>query len=544
MTALPLLGADAVALREHAARLRERGLQDLFASDPRRAGQFTAAACGLELDFSPQLLDGPALEALLSLASAAELPAAIRALLDGESVNNTEARPALHSALRAPAGARSDVDAARALMQRWTETLRAGEQRGFSGEVIRDVVNIGIGGSDLGPRMVSEALRGTGQPLRCHFISNVDPADLRDCLENLDPAQTLFIICSKSFRTEETRVNAEAARRWLRDAGAGDDDIARHFLAVSSNLEAAADFGIPAANCLPMWDWVGGRYSLWSAIGLSISLALGWDAFEDLLAGAAAMDTHAAEASADKNLAILCALIDCWNTQFLAIDTLAVLPYSHRLRQLPDYLQQLVMESNGKGVDRDGGTLPYPSSPVLWGSAGTIGQHSFHQLLHQGTAATALELLLPLSDPDDTSGQHDRLVAHCLAQSSVFIDGRSPQAAHAALLERGENEARAAELAPHLAMPGSRLHSLVTFQALDARTLGALLALWEHRTYLNAVLLGINAFDQWGVELGKEVSGQIRAAMQTPPGSDTEAALHPGARRHLQRWRALRNGQG
>jgi glucose-6-phosphate isomerase len=547
VASLPLISCpSSQALAGRAATLRNQSVRALFDANPeRRPRNYHRHGCGLELDFSRQLIDDDTLSLLLQLAKEASLPAAMARLLGGEAVNVTEQRPALHSALRAPAGTDPEIDAARDRMRHWCLQLRGGTHRGFGGAAISDVVNIGIGGSDLGPRLIAEALGEDSSAPRCHFVANVDPEDLRSCLAPLDPARTLFIVCSKSFRTEETRVNAEAARHWLRAAGAPDDAIARHFLAVSSNLEAAADFGIPADHCLPMWDWVGGRYSLWSAVGLSAAVALGWEAFEGLLAGAAAMDRHALEAPASDNLPMLSALIDCWNSHFLGAETLAVLPYSQRLRKLPDYLQQLVMESNGKRVALDGSPLPYHSAPILWGSAGTIGQHSFHQLLHQGTRLTALELVLPLHNPA-ASAQHDRLVAHCLAQSAVFTSGRSAADAREALLERGEPADRAAALAEHLAMPGNRPHSLITFTRLNPEVLGALLALWEHRTYLNACLLGLNAFDQWGVELGKVVSGAIQEAMSSQESSQEAGQKTPlldaGTQRLLVRWREAQKG--
>jgi glucose-6-phosphate isomerase len=531
---LPLQSATARSLHCGAERLRGHSLRTLFAEDSGRCDRLRREACGLELDFSRQLLDGDVLQQLLALANEAQLPRAMRALIGGAEVNVTEGRPALHSALRAPRGSNGEVDAARDTMRRHVDELRGGARRGFSGETISDVVNIGIGGSDLGPRLIAEALGDSDTSPRCHFVANVDPDDLQRCLARLDPARTLFIVCSKSFGTEETKVNAEAARHWLRSAGAGEAQLAAHFLAVSSNLEAAAAFGIPGENCLPMWDWVGGRYSLWSAVGLSAAIALGWERFEALLAGAHAMDQHADTAPAADNLPMLCALIDCWNSHFLGAETLAVLPYAQRLARLPDYLQQLVMESSGKRVTSDGSPLPYHSAPVLWGSAGTIGQHSFHQLLHQGTRLTALELILPLDNPE-APAQHARLVAHGLAQSSVFAFGRSQDEALAALLSRGTEPGEAQRLAPHLAIPGNRPLSLLSFDRLTPRALGALLALWEHRTYLNACLLGINAFDQWGVELGKVVSGQIQAAMAS---AEEDAGLDSATRRMLGRWRS------
>lgn len=530
----PLTSPLARTLRERAAPLKELGLAAMFAGDPTRQERMRREACGLELDFSRQILDDRCLEDLLRLAAEAKLNEAMQALQGGATVNPTEDRPALHTALRAPAGNNAEVDAARDTMRRWCDRLGSSEHRGFTDEAITDVVNIGIGGSDLGPRLVAEALQESGTTPRCHFVANVDPDDLRLCLAGLSPAHTLFIICSKSFRTEETRVNALAARAWMQNAGASEAQLSRHFVAVSSNLEAAAEFGIPPENCLPMWDWVGGRYSLWSAVGLSAAIDIGWSNFEALLAGAAAMDEHALNSDDGDNLPMLSALLDCWNSHFLDAPTLAVLPYSQRLAKLPDYLQQLVMESNGKGVTVDGQPLPYHSSQVLWGAAGTIGQHSFHQLLHQGTRETALEFILPLNNPADPR-QHARVVAHCLAQSSVFAEGRSEEDARADLEARGESPERAAELAPHLAMPGNRQHSMLTMETLTPYALGTILALWEHRTYYNACLLGINAFDQWGVELGKVVSGRIQDAMRA--GDGDASGLDAVTQRQLGRWR-------
>lgn len=548
-TSSPLLHSSlAQSLKERAKELRASGVRPLFTANPQRHEQFRRRACGLELDFSRQLVDDAVVRELVALAEEAGLRESMAALQEGAEVNRTEGRAALHTALRMPQGAQVEVDEARALMRGWCSKLRSGEHRGFGGEPITDVVNIGIGGSDLGPRLISAALAPTASAPRVHFVANLDPEDLHQCLETLSPRQTLFIVCSKSFRTEETRVNAEAAKRWLLAAGADEATLAQHFLAVSSNLEDAGAFGIPAEHCLPMWDWVGGRYSLWSAIGLSAAIAMGWEAFAALLAGAHAMDQHARSSDPGDNLPMLCALLDCWNAHFLETETLAVLPYSHRLGRLADYLQQLVMESNGKGVNRSGVSLPYHSGPVLWGSAGTIGQHSFHQLLHQGTRRIAIEFVLPLcAGSTDTGGdgdadaQHARLVAHCLAQSSVLLNGRSASDAEADLVHRGESAERAAVLAPHLAMSGDRPHSMISFDSVTPAAVGALLSLWEHRTYFNACLLDINAFDQWGVELGKVVSEKIQGVMRSDyiaqGQDDSESQLDAGTRLMLQRWR-------
>lgn len=519
--------------------VKSASVTQLFADDPERADKFTLAAAGLRLDYSKHLLTREILVELLGLVKPSGLAADIDALFDGEKINNTEARPALHTLLRAAGSHGLDdefaqVGAARVLMRQWADRLNNGQLEGFSGATITDVVNIGIGGSDLGPRLVTAALKPFHGNVRCHYVANVDPADLQDTLLQLDPASTLFIVCSKSFRTEETLSNGLAARSWLVNAGAAGQDLGRHFLAVTSNLQAAADFGIPADNCLPMWDWVGGRYSVWSAIGLSCAIAVGWAHFEDFLAGAAAMDEHFHNSAAAANMPLLLGLLEVWYGNFLGAGNHVVLPYDQSLQRLPDYLQQLTMESNGKRVNVDGRLLPYTTGPVLWGSAGTMGQHSFHQLLHQGTLLCPADFVLPLRTHTGMREQHRRLVANALAQSRTLMVGRSPEAARAALLQRGLSEREADRLAPHLAMPGNRPSSVITMESLNPGTLGALLALYEHRTFCSARLWGINPFDQWGVELGKEIGTQILGRLS---GDADAGEMDPATERLMREWR-------
>jgi len=542
MAARPLLTelADYRLVQGFATRLQSASIEELFALDPARARDFTLEAAGLRLDFSKHLLSRQARAGLLSLAGQAQLPAAITALFDGDKVNNTEDRPALHTLLRARSSHGLDAEfdevrSARAQMRQWAQRINAGDQCGFSGEVITDVVNIGIGGSDLGPRLVSEALRPFHGRISCHYVANVDPADLQDTLLELNPGSTLFIVCSKSFRTEETLTNSLAARNWMLNAGASPADLDRHFLAVTTNLQAAADFGIPADNCLPMWDWVGGRYSVWSAVGLSCAIAVGWERFEEFLAGAEAMDEHFHRSALEGNMPALMALLELWYCNFFGAGNHVVLPYDHSLRKLPDFLQQLTMESNGKRVSSDGRSLTYSTAPVLWGSAGTMGQHSFHQLLHQGTLLCPADFVLPLTTHTGMPEQHRRLVANGLAQSRTLMVGRSAESARDALLQRGLTETDAARLAPHLAMPGNRPSSVITMDSVNPATLGALLALYEHRTFCSAVLWGINPFDQWGVELGKEIGTQILARLSGEPSA---GAMDPATQRLMDEWRA------
>ena len=527
-------------LEQLANRLRSVSVEQLFAEDPDRAIDFCVEAAGLRLDYSKHLLDKSVLYALAQLAQQTQLTAAVLALFEGGHVNNTEDRPALHTLLRASSSHGlgdkfAEVEATRERMRQWVERLNQGEHKGYTDAVIDDVVNIGIGGSDLGPRLVTEALRPFHGRVKCHYVANVDPADLQNTLSALNPESTLFIICSKSFRTEETLTNSLAAKNWMLEGGAAQADLDKHFLAITTNLSAAAEFGIPAENCLPLWDWVGGRYSVWSAIGLSSAIAVGWDAFAQFLAGAEAMDEHFLNGPAGNNMPLVMSLLEVWYCNFLGAGNHVVLPYDDSLQRLPDFLQQLTMESNGKRVSTEGQTLDYHTGPVLWGAAGTMGQHSFHQLLHQGTLLCPTDFILPLTTHTGMNEQHCRLVANCLAQSRTLMVGRTVDAARADLLQRGLNAQEADRLAPHLAMPGSRPNSVITMQSVNPATLGALLALYEHRTFCSATLWGINPFDQWGVELGKEIGTTIHARLS---GDKKQAAMDASTEQLINIWRA------
>lgn len=528
-------------LQTLAGRMQDTSISTLFSRDAQRASEFTASAAGLTLDYSKHLLCRDSRAALLRLAEQAQLPQRAEQLLAGVPLNNTESRPALHTLLRArsaPAGLEAEfsaVEDTRQRMRLWCDRITSGQLQGFSGKAISDVVNIGIGGSDLGPRLVSGALAACHGPVRCHYVANVDPADLHYTLQGLDPGTTLFILCSKSFRTEETLANGLAARDWLSAAGASTEDLQRHFLAITTNLEAAAAFGVPADNCLPLWDWVGGRYSLWSAVGLSTAIAVGWEHFSALLAGAGEMDSHFTSASCAHNLPMLMSLLEIWYCNFFGAGNQVVLPYDQGLARLPDFLQQLTMESNGKRVTRDGEPLDYDSAPVLWGSAGTMGQHSFHQLLHQGTRLCPADFIVPLTTPIGDHARHRMLVANGLAQSRALMVGRSEDEARASLLARGMEAAQASRLAPHLAMPGNRPSSVITMAAVTPHSLGALLALYEHRTFCSGQLWGINSFDQWGVELGKEIGVAILNRLQDP---DSRKDMDAATERLLGEWYA------
>ena len=540
-------GAAWRVLLTHREEMRGFSLRTAYAADPQRAQRMCLHAAGLTLDYSKNLVDERTLELLLALARERGVASSVRRQFSGERMNVTEGRAVLHTALRgSDAGATlPEAEAVRAVRARITtiaSRLRAGEWLGWSGVPVRDVVNIGIGGSHLGPAFVSGALKHLwGQGIRCHFVSNVDPCDLEDVLHGLDPAGTLFIVASKSFSTLETLQNALAARRWLADAGCPREAFERHFLAVSSNVPAAVAFGIAQDHVLPMWDWVGGRYSLWSAIGLPIAIAAGADAFDELLAGAHEMDRHFLGAPAGENMPLLLGLLDVWYRNALGCSSLAVIPYDQGLARLPEYLQQLVMESNGKSVDVNGEALAQASAPVVWGAAGTNGQHSFHQMLHQGTDIVPVDFVLPLLSYSSNTAQHAYLVANCIAQSQALMLGRTLAEAHAELGARGVSPQEAERLAPYLVMPGNRPSNTIVMDRVTPRTLGALIALYEHRTVTAGYLWGLNSFDQFGVELGKRLGETVHAALladgTVQPEVDSSTAaliamyrrLHPSA---------------
>lgn len=509
------------ALLEHAQAHSQRHLREMFAADPARGQRFSAEAAGLYLDYSKQRIGDDTLGLLLQLAEACDLRGRIAAMFRGERVNRTEDRPALHVALRAPPGERIEVDgvdivpqvhAMLARMAGFAERVRSGAWTGGDGRPMRNVVSIGIGGSDLGPVMAYEALRQYGQrTLALRFVSNIDGSDLVEALRGLDPAETLFIVCSKTFTTQETLVNACAARDWCLQAMAAtgtDADrrqaVARHFVAVSTNAAAVADFGIDSDNMFGFWDWVGGRYSMASAIGLSTMIAIGPDRFREMLAGLHAMDAHFRSAPPERNLPVLMGLVGLWNNNFLGATSVAVLPYAHYLKRFPAYLQQLTMESNGKHVTLDGQRVDYPTGPIYWGEPGSNGQHSFYQLIHQGTRLVPCDFIGFCRSPNPLGAQHDMLMANLFAQSQALAFGRSADEVRA----EGTPEA----LVPHRVFEGNRPSNTILAQALTPHSLGALVALYEHSVFVQGVIWNVDCFDQWGVELGKALA--IRTAAQ------------------------------
>jgi glucose-6-phosphate isomerase len=492
-------------LEPHARRLAGMHVRELFASDPERFARFSREACGLLVDFSRQRIDADALAALVDHAQQAGLSARIDAMLEGAIVNETEKRAALHTLLRVPAGStlspalaqlHAEVLAVRAQCRAFVGAVHAGRLTGATGERFTDVVNIGIGGSDLGPAMATAALAPYDAGLlKTHFVSNVDGTQFADLVPLLDPASTLVVVCSKTFTTQETLANAKRVREWL--AGRlGEPAVPRHFAAVSTNHAAMDAFGVGPDARFAMWDWVGGRYSLWSAVGLSLELAIGSTHFEAMLAGAQAMDAHFRSSRFDDNLPVLLGLIAHWNRNLLGCESHAVLPYTQRLARLPAYLQQLEMESLGKRATRGGGTVTGETGAVIWGEPGSNAQHSFFQLLHQGTAKVSADFLLPVQGAADSAAD-ELSIANCLAQMQAMMAGHaSPD--------------------PHRVHPGSRPLSLVAFTRLDPATLGALIALYEHKVFVESVLWDINPFDQWGVELGKKICSGLLPLGQAP----------------------------
>jgi glucose-6-phosphate isomerase len=530
-------------LEPHAARLRGTTLRELFDQDPDRAERLSLQAGELLLDYSKNLLDDAAVTALLSVARERGLPERIEAMFAGDHVNTTEDRAVLHTALRRPADApllvdgqdvTAEVQEVLGRMEAFARSVRSGERTGSTGQRLTTVVNIGIGGSDLGPRMVVRALRRSlDGTVDARFVANVDGADLEAALSGLDAEQTLFVVCSKTFTTAETLANAGAARSWLVER-LGEDAVAAHFVAVSTNAEQVRAFGIDEDDMFGFWDWVGGRYSLTSAVGLSIMLAVGPEQFRELLAGFADMDEHFRTAPLERNLPVLLALVGVWNRNALGMHSLAVLPYAQDLELLPAYLQQLDMESNGKRVRLDGTPVDTETGPIVWGQPGTNGQHAFYQLLHQGTTPVPCDMIAfvaPLSGLED---QHDVLIANCLAQTQALAFGRSSEEVAAA----GVDEA----LVPHRTFPGNRPSNTLLVSDLTPRTLGQLVAAYEHKVMTQGVVWGVNSFDQWGVELGKTLATALVQRLQGEPQDADGAPLDSSTERLLVRYREGRAG--
>ncbi len=513
-----------------ASKQRPVLMRDLFAAEPDRFQRFHEREGDLLLDYSKNRVTGETIDLLIELAKEAGLEESRDRMFAGDKINATERRAVLHTALRAAPDQEVMVEgenviprimAVRERMRLFSDCVRSGHWTGATGKPMRDVVNIGIGGSDLGPAMVVEALTPFHHDrLKFHFVSNVDGSAIHETLAGLDPATTLFIVASKTFTTQETIANATTARGWLVEA-LGAPAVAKHFVALSTNGAKVREFGIDPAHMFEFWDWVGGRFSLWSAIGLSIAVAIGFDRFEQLLAGARRMDEHFRTRSLDRNLPVILALIGIWNANFLGAGAVAILPYDQHLRKLPAYLQQLDMESNGKSVRLDGSATTCATGPVLFGDAGTNGQHAFYQMIHQGTQMIPCDFLLAAQGLGPLDNHHLMLLANALAQPEALMRGKTLDESQAELLADGLSPDEAERLAPHRVFPGNRPTNTLLYKCLDPHTLGMILALYEHKIFVQGLIWGIDSFDQWGVELGKILAKAILPEL-TAPGPTTD----------------------
>lgn len=511
VTALPAWQA----LNQHRQAMQDFSMREAFNADPQRFTQFTLSSCGLFLDYSKNLITPETRDLLVGLANEVDLKSAIKALFDGEPVNSSEGRPALHTALRRPVGDKLSVNGTNIMpdvhkvpnqITDLVGRIHDGLWRGYTEKPITDVVNIGIGGSFLGPELVSEALLSYAHKgVRCHYLANIDGSEFHELTQKLRAETTLFIVSSKSFNTLETLKNAQAARAWYLAQGGSEAELYRHFIAVSSNNAAAVAFGIREENIFPMWDWVGGRYSLWSAIGLPIALAIGMSNFKELLSGAYTMDQHFQTAPFEANMPVLLGLLGVWYGNFWGAQSHAILPYDHYLRNITKHLQQLDMESNGKSVRQDGTPVSTDTGPVIWGGVGCNGQHAYHQLLHQGTQLIPADFIVPIVSFNPVSDHHQWLYANCLSQSQALMLGKTRSEAEAELRDKGMAEDEIQKLAPHKVIPGNRPSNTLVVERISPRRLGALVAMYEHKVFVQSVIWGINAFDQWGVELGKEL---------------------------------------
>lgn len=521
-------------LKLHQQQLANRRIESFFHDENNRYENFSISAAGLTLDYSKNLLDEQGLQLLLQLAVSSELQPAIESLFRGDKVNSSEQRAALHTALRShgkgqPENIKNSILQCQQHVSELVEKVHSGQWTGGTGKPITDIINIGIGGSDLGPAMSCLALRTYDQhKVRIHFVSNLDGTHIAEKIVGLDPTTTLFIIASKSFTTLETRKNAESAREWLFANGINSDQLKHHFIAVSSNIKAATEFGLSADNILPMWDWVGGRYSIWSAVGLVLALQIGNENFEHFLNGAADMDEHFRTAELRHNMPVILALLSIWYINFFNAEAQLVIPYDHHLNRFPKFLQQLEMESNGKSVQKDGSPVTCQTMGAIFGEAGSNTQHSFHQLLLQGTRLFPVDFIIPANSHYPIADHHTLLLANCIAQSRALMTGKSLAEVKNELQQQGMKPGEIEKLAPHKVIEGNKPSNIILMDMLTPYTLGALIALYEHKVFVQSVIWNINAFDQWGVELGKQLSSDIYQSLVSndrQPFDDSTNAL-------------------
>jgi len=534
------------ALQLDQTRLASTTIAQLFKEDSARQEKYSQTFNSIFFDYSKNLIDEKSFQSLIQLAKECGLEDAIQAQFNGDKINQTEGRSVLHTALRAKASASVIVDgenvipkiqAVKTQMKDFSNRIISGDWKGYSGKQITDVVNIGIGGSDLGPVMVTEALKPYKTRLNVHFVSNVDGTHIAETLKKVNPETTLFLIASKTFTTQETMANAFSARDWFLAAAKDNAAVAKHFVALSTNTKAVAEFGIDTANMFVFWDWVGGRYSLWSAIGLSICLSVGYEQFEALLAGAEAMDAHFASASLDQNIPVILGMLGIWYVNFFNAPTHAILPYDQYMHRFAAYFQQGDMESNGKTIDRSGKRVNYATGPVIWGEPGTNGQHAFYQLIHQGTQLIPADFIAPAVTHNKIGNHHTLLMSNFFAQTEALMNGKSKEVVVADLEKAGLNEAEIEKLAPFKVFEGNKPTNSFLVKQIDPHTLGSLIAMYEHKIFVQGVIWNIFSYDQWGVELGKQLANSILPELENEEKINSHDSSTNGLINQFKAWR-------
>ncbi|MET3977525.1 glucose-6-phosphate isomerase [Mucilaginibacter sp. UYP25] len=533
-------------LTDHYIDIVSKSLKELFETDNQRFEKFSLQFGDILVDYSKNRVDDETLALLTQLARECGVNKAIEAMYSGEAINVTEGRPVLHIALRNRSNTpilvdgkdvMPDVNGVLNHMKEFSEAIISGAWTGYTGKAITDVVNIGIGGSDLGPVMVTEALKAYKNHLTMHFVSNVDGTHITETLKEVDPETTLFLIASKTFTTQETMGNAHSARDWFIKNGGKDEDVAKHFAALSTNSEGVAKFGIDTKNMFEFWDWVGGRYSLWSAIGLSISLSIGFDNFAELLDGAHAMDNHFKDAPLEQNLPAILALIGIWHNNFFEAETEAILPYDQYMHRFAAYFQQGDMESNGKHVDRNGKHVDYQTGPVIWGEPGTNGQHAFYQLIHQGTKLIPCDFIAPAQSHNPLGEHHNMLLSNFFAQTEALMNGKTEEVVIDELKKAGKNEEEIKKIAPFKVFEGNRPTNSILVKKITPHTLGSLIAMYEHKIFVQGIIWNIYSFDQWGVELGKQLAGKILPELKDDAEVNTHDSSTNGLINQYKAWR-------
>jgi glucose-6-phosphate isomerase len=533
-------------LSNHLVDISEKHISDLFKNDPKRFEKFSILFNDILLDYSKNRIDETTIALLIQLAKECGLSEARKAMFDGDKINQTEDRSVLHTALRNRSNTpvlvdgvdvMPEINAVLAKMKSFSESVISGKWKGFSGKPITDVVNIGIGGSDLGPVMVTEALKAYKNHLNMHFVSNVDATHIVETLKNLNPETTLFLVASKTFTTQETMTNALSARDWCMMGGAKEEDIAKHFVALSTNEKAVSQFGIDTANMFEFWDWVGGRYSLWSAIGLSIVLSIGYENFVELLQGAYEMDNHFKETDFEGNIPVVLALVGIWYNNFFEAETEAILPYDQYMHRFAAYFQQGDMESNGKHVSRNGEKVNYQTGPVIWGEPGTNGQHAFYQLIHQGTKLIPCDFIAPAQSHNPLGQHHNMLLSNFFAQTEALMNGKTEEEVIQELKLSGKTSEEIAFLAPFKVFEGNRPTNSILVKMITPRSLGSMIAMYEHKIFVQGIIWNIFSFDQWGVELGKQLANKILPELK----DDAEITSHDSSTNGLinlyKEWR-------